>query len=136
MMRSDFIQQAFMSHFFLFRLGYDTVRLFDGGIEFGVTFESKKANREISIMWTPNSELAIYVRRRYRGLKAPFINDLDRKVFILLNQELASDAAFTAVPRQLSEANYPDILAANAKFLQERLGPLIKGEEWVNPDQA
>jgi hypothetical protein len=136
MKRSDFIQQAFLSHFFLFDLGYDKVMLYDGGIEFGVTFESKKANREISIMWAANNDLRIGVERRYKGLKALFINDRDRKVFIILNQELASDVAFTAIPRQMSEANYADILTANAKFLQERLGPLIKGDEWVSLDQA
>ena len=136
MKRTDFIQQAFLSHFFLFPLGYDTVKLFDGGIQFGVTFESRKANRKISIMWTPNSELAIRVKRRYEGLKALFINDRDRRVSIMLTQELASDSSFTAIPRQLNDANFSEVLAANARLLQERLGPLIKGDEWVRSDQA
>lgn len=123
-----FILDTISTFYFLTEIGYKRIEVFNHRIEFGVTFIFEEKNRKITIYWSGEPDIHVDFRRQFRKIFPLLVRDIDRRVFVSLNQFYGSE--FREINQELTEENFSSVLQKIADFLKKNLMFVVNGSLW------
>lgn len=110
---------------FLRHYGYDYGPYIIFFREINISFDNKRIKRSVNVCWTDRQELEIIISKIgiwtsfYKAGASFKVSDLYKKY--------QSDK----LNQKITTKNYVELIKENSIFIQKKLLPIIKGEEWI-----
>ena len=119
--QEHFIIQVVRKFDFLRRFGYDIKSVLIYFYDIGVTFENRRAKREISVNWYLHDEQFDIHFYNTGGFSL-------RRIFI---RDLYSYFHSEHLDVKVTVDNYCEIVEKSADFVKKHLMSIIRGEQWI-----
>ena len=114
-----FVIEIMRNYRFLYEYDYNINSVLVHFREFGVTYRSDKAKREIQLYWwLPEYFFCAIVNNKY----------IWKKIMI---RDLYKYFHCEYLDVKINPNNYSEFIKNNAEFAKSNLLPLLKGEEWI-----